>query len=125
MQDRTKLRALATGWYRLYHPDSPELDLVKRALVNPRILNVADQDGTPAPGAHGSEHGELTLLGHWVAHWENNPGDPNVPQTLPLGGFKMDCASCDLAYQAVNEHIGSTLGYRVRASGTHGMFFPG
>ncbi|MFB6638587.1 hypothetical protein ACFCYF_15150 [Streptomyces chartreusis] len=125
VRDRTKLRALATGWYRLYHPDSPELDLVKRALANPRILNVAGRDGTPAPGAHGSEHGELTLLGHWVAHWESNPGDPNAPRTLPLGGFKMACASCDLAYQAVNEHIGSTLGYRVQASGSHGMFFPG
>ncbi|MCZ4612152.1 hypothetical protein O3S80_52105, partial [Streptomyces sp. Lzd4kr] len=125
VRDRTKLRALATGWYRLYHPGSPELDLVKRALANPRILNVAGRDGTPAPGAHGSEHGELTLLGHWVAHWESNPGDPNAPQTLPLGGFKMACASCDLAYQAVNQHIGSTLGYRVQASGTHGMFFPG
>ncbi|WP_432192393.1 hypothetical protein [Streptomyces sp. bgisy027] len=125
VRDRTKLRALATGWYRLYHPDSPELDLIKRALANPRVLNVAGRDGTPAPGAHGSEHGELTLLGHWVAHWESNPGDPNAPRTLPLGGFKMACASCDLAYQAVNEHIGSTLGYRVQASGTHGMFFPG
>ncbi|MFE5813813.1 hypothetical protein ACFQ6S_10470 [Streptomyces sp. NPDC056479] len=124
-RDRTKLRALATGWYRLYHPDSPELDLVKRALANPRILNVAGRDGTPAPGAHGSEHGELTLLGHWVEHWENNPGDPNAPRTLPLGGFKMACASCDLAYQAVNQHIGTALGHRVQASGTHGVFFPG
>ncbi|MFE7890431.1 hypothetical protein [Streptomyces sp. NPDC057412] len=125
VRDRTKLRALATGWYRLYHPESPELDLVKRALANPRILNVAGRDGTPAPGEHGSEHGELTLLGHWVAHWENNPGDPDAPRTLPLGGFKMACASCDLAYQAVNEHIGRPLGHRVQASGTHGMFFPG
>ncbi|MGW2334791.1 hypothetical protein ACWCXS_12610 [Streptomyces sp. NPDC001685] len=125
VRDRTKLRALATGWYRLYHPGSPELDLVKRALANPRILNVAGRDGTPAPGEHGSEHGELTLLGHWVAHWESNPGDPDAPRTLPLGGFKMACASCDLAYQAVNEHIGRPLGHRVQASGTHGMFFPG
>ncbi|MGV9642864.1 hypothetical protein [Streptomyces sp. NPDC003514] len=125
VRDRTKLRALATGWYRLYHPASPELDLVKRALANPRILNVAGRDGTPAPGEHGSEHGELTLLGHWVAHWENNPGDPDAPRTLPMGGFKMACASCDLAYQAVNEHIGRPLGHRVQASGTHGMFFPG
>ncbi|MFJ7071687.1 hypothetical protein [Streptomyces sp. NPDC098781] len=124
-QDRTKLRALATGWYRLYHPDSPELDLVKQALANPRILNVAGGDGTPAAGSYGSEHGELTLLGHWVEHWENNPGDPNAPQTLHVGGFKMACASCDLAYQAVNQHIGSRLGHRVQASGTHGMFFPG
>ncbi|AZQ39225.1 hypothetical protein EJ357_42110 [Streptomyces cyaneochromogenes] len=125
MRDRTKLRALATGWYRLYHPDSPELDLVKRALARPRILNVAGRDGTPAAGSYGSEHGELTLLGHWVEHWENNPGDPNAPQTLNLGGFKMACASCDLAYQAVNEHIGNPLGHQVQASGTHGMFFPG
>ncbi|MGW1394077.1 hypothetical protein ACWD6Q_20705 [Streptomyces nigra] len=125
VRDRTKLRALATGWYRLYHPESPELDLVKRALANPRVLNVAGRDGTPGPGEHGSEHGELTLLGHWVAHWENNPGDPDAPRTLPLGGFKMACASCDLAYQAVNEHIGRRLGHRVQASGTHGMFFPG
>ncbi|WP_369275089.1 hypothetical protein AB5J55_38630 [Streptomyces sp. R11] len=125
MRDRTKLRALATGWYRLYHPGSPELDLVKRALANPTVLNVSGRDATPALGSYGSEHGELTLLGHWVEHWQNNPGDPNSPQTLDLGGFKMACASCDLAYQAVNEHIGRPLGYRVRASGTHGTFFPG
>ncbi|MEV6171934.1 hypothetical protein AB0L99_27450 [Streptomyces sp. NPDC051954] len=125
MRDRTKLRALATGWYRLYHPESPELDVVKRALANPRILNVSGRDGTVPAGSYGSEHGELTLLGHWVEHWQNHPGDPNNPQTLHLGGFKMACASCDLAYQAVNEHIGSALGYRVQASGTHGTFFPG
>ncbi|MFJ9311135.1 hypothetical protein [Streptomyces cyaneofuscatus] len=123
MRDRTKLRALATGWYRLYHPDSPELDLVQRALASPRILNV---DGLDAPtGSYGSEHGELTLLGHWVAHWESHPGDPAAPRTLHLGGFKMACASCDLAYRAVNEHIGPALGHRVQAAGTHGMFFPG
>jgi hypothetical protein len=124
-RDRTKLRALATGWYRLYHPESPELDLIRQALANPRILNVSGQDGTPGAGSHGSEHGELTLLGHWVDHWENHPGTPDDPQVLHLGGFKMACASCDLAYQAVNEHIGSRLGHRVQASGTHGMFFPG
>jgi hypothetical protein len=123
VRDRTKLRALATGWYRLYHPASPELNLVRRALAAPRILNVDDQDSTT--GTYGSEHGELTLLGHWVEHWRNNPGDPDAPQTLHLGGFKMACASCDLAYQAVNEHIGGRLGHRVQASGTHGMFFPG
>ncbi|WTA88879.1 hypothetical protein OG323_07600 [Streptomyces cyaneofuscatus] len=123
MRDRTKLRALATGWYRLYHPDSPELDLVQRALASPRILNI---DGLDAPtGSYGSEHGELTLLGHWVAHWESHPGDPAAPRTLHLGGFKMACASCDLAYQAVNERLGPALGHRVRAAGTHGMFFPG
>ncbi|WP_208865833.1 hypothetical protein [Streptomyces zinciresistens] len=121
----TKLRALATGWYRLYHPESPELDLVKRALARPRILNVAGRDATPDVGAHGSEHGELTLLGQWVAHWESHPGEPANPQTLNLGGFKMACASCDLAYQAVNQHVGGPLGHRVQASGTHGMFFPG
>jgi hypothetical protein len=124
-RDRTKLRALATGWYRLYHPDSPELDLIRRALANPRILNVSGRDGAASAGSYGSEHGELTLLGHWVEHWENHPGNPDDPQVLSLGGFKMACASCDLAYQAVNEHVGSGLGYRVRASGTHGMFFPG
>ncbi|MEJ8672294.1 hypothetical protein WKI71_39975 [Streptomyces sp. MS1.AVA.1] len=125
MRDRTKLRALATGWYRLYHPGSPELDLVKRALANPTVFNVSGRDATPAFGSYGSEHGELTLLGHWVEHWQNNPGDPNNPQMLDLGGFKMACASCDLAYQAVNEHIGRPLGHRVQASGTHGTFFPG
>ncbi|MFD5571704.1 WXG100-like domain-containing protein [Streptomyces cadmiisoli] len=125
LRDHTKLRALATGWYRLYHPDSPELEVVQRALANPRILNVAGQDGNLTAAPYGSEHGELTLLGHWVAHWENHPGDPNAPQTLQLGGFKMACAACDLAYQAVNQHLGSTLGYRVEASGTHGIFFPG
>ncbi|MFD6027985.1 WXG100-like domain-containing protein, partial [Streptomyces griseoluteus] len=123
VRDRTKLRALATGWYRLYHPSSPELALVKAALASPRILNVADEE--TATGRHGSEHGELTLLGHWVEHWEHNPGDPHAPDTLLMGGFKMACASCDLAYQAVNQHTGARLGHRVRASGTHGMFFPG
>ncbi|WUH44065.1 hypothetical protein OHO27_03950 [Streptomyces sp. NBC_00443] len=125
MRDRTKLRALATGWYRLYHRGSPELDLVKRALANPTVLNVSGRDATPAFGSYGSEHGEMTLLGHWVQHWQNSPGDPNNPHMLDLGGFKMACASCDLAYQAVNEHIGRPLGHRVQASGTHGTFFPG
>ncbi|MFJ4471713.1 hypothetical protein ACIP2X_30115 [Streptomyces sp. NPDC089424] len=125
MRDRTKLRALATGWYRLYHPGSPELDLVKRALANPVILNVSGRDETEPAVSYGSEHGELTLLGHWMEHWRRHPGDPAAPRTLPLGGFKMACAACDLAYQAVNEHIGRPLGHRVQASGTHGTFFPG
>ncbi|MER5890805.1 hypothetical protein ABT160_43890, partial [Streptomyces sp. NPDC001941] len=121
-RDRTKLRALVSGWYRLYHPDSPELDLVRTALAAPRILNIG---GEGPHHARGSEHGELTILGHWVRHWEQNPGDPAAVRTLPLGGFKMACASCDLAYRAVNEHVGPTLGHRVEASGTHGIFFPG
>ena len=45
--------------------------------------------------------------------------------TKPLGGVKLACGACRLAFEAYNREIAAPLGYRVKVSGTHGGFYNG
>lgn len=118
-QDRSKLRALDSGSYEEAHTESVELSAIRAALHRPLTWFAVDRkDKKPA------QHGEMTLLGEQVAAWKRNPGDPDAPQTVHMGGVKLACLACEWAFEAVNKHIGEPLGYRVVAAGAHGQFFP-
>ncbi|MFB7594023.1 DUF4157 domain-containing protein [Streptomyces sp. NPDC056160] len=120
-QDRSKLRALDSGSYETAHPESIELGAIREALHKPLTwfeVTRPVKKGVPA------QHGEMTLLGQQVAAWKKDPGDPNAPRTVHMGGVKLACVACQWAFEAVNEHIGRPLGYEVVAAGAHGQFFP-
>ncbi|MFC8715127.1 DUF4157 domain-containing protein [Streptomyces sp. NPDC057197] len=120
-QDRSKLRALDAGSYAAQHTESPELDAIRAALHKPLTwyaISAPVKKGVPA------QHGEMTLLGEQVAAWKKAPRDPGDPKTVYMGGVKLACVACQWAFEAVNEHIGRQLGYRVVAAGAHGQFFP-
>ncbi|MFF4160054.1 hypothetical protein [Streptomyces sp. NPDC001678] len=123
-KDRNKLGALVSGDYAAGHAEASALRTIADALEKPigwLVAQRADKDEKEGV----SQHGEMTLLGRLVEHWRENPGDPGRPQEVMLGGVKKACLACQWAFEAVDEHIGKPLGYKVVVAGTHGQYFPG
>ncbi|MEV8227405.1 DUF4157 domain-containing protein [Streptomyces sp. NPDC079167] len=120
-QDRTKLKALTSGDYAKAHGNAPQLLEIDEALR--RTVQWYAVGGTEADKS--SQHGEMTVLGRHVAHWVANPNTSGNIEQVMMGGVKKACASCQWAFEAVNEHIGRPNGYEVQASGSHNQFFPG
>ncbi|MFJ6849086.1 DUF4157 domain-containing protein [Streptomyces sp. NPDC091271] len=120
-RDRTKLKALTAGDYSEGHGNAPGLIAVGDALRRP--IQWFAVGGTES--GKSSQHGEMTVLGQHVAGWVANPNTSGDIEQVMMGGVKKACASCQWAFEAVNEHIGRPNGYEVQASGTHAQFFPG
>ncbi|MFI5937034.1 hypothetical protein [Actinoplanes sp. NPDC051494] len=128
-KDFAKVRALATGDYAAVHSEiagmAESLDVIARAmgtLTKDSWPNVEKNRGPKGP----AEHGELTLLGQ--IH-EKNKDRPETSggslEEIKIGGVKLACGACQLAYDAYNQEFAEKRGYKVVASGTHEGFFPG
>ncbi|MFI6124669.1 DUF4157 domain-containing protein [Streptomyces sp. NPDC051064] len=120
-RDRTKLKALTAGDYAEGHGNAPGLLAVNDALR--RSIQWFAVGGTESDKS--SQHGEMTVLGRHVADWVANPNTSGDIEKVMMGGVKKACASCQWAFEAVNDHIGRPNGYEVQASGTHAQYFPG
>ncbi|MCL7365367.1 MULTISPECIES: hypothetical protein [Streptomyces] len=121
-KDLHKVRAMQAGDYFEGAYNRPQLGAVAKALKNPDWSGsgVGDNNG----GQPGSQHGEMTLLGQHIADWKANPRQREQGmKTVDMGGVKLACAACQWAFEAANQFIGSKYGYRVAASGGHGMLF--
>jgi len=69
----------------------------------------------------------MTLAGKQIEHWHQNPwplGEGKIKE-VAMGGVKKACGACQWTFDAVNEHIGRGLGYKLVASGSHGRLFAG
>lgn len=117
-KDALKLRALRSGDYRAHHARDGDLEEVSGALGSPPAWGNVD-----AWEGH-AEHGEMTVL---QAVHQDLAAAPNAGPviTKPLGGVKLACGACRLAFEAYNREIAAPLGYRVKVSGTHGGFYNG
>jgi hypothetical protein len=119
-KDATKLRALQSGDYRAKHPDADaELRQVSRALTAPPIWRNVD---APGPAA---EHGEMTVLADLHTELAANPNRTGTLIVRKLGGVKLACGACAVAFEAYNRFVAARLGYAVDVSGTHGGFYNG
>lgn len=119
-KDARKLRALQSGDYRAHHARfDQELKGISDALEQPlRWGNVNASGGS-------AEHGEMTVLGEVNRNLRANPNRGGQPIVKALGGVKLACGACALAFEAYNQHIAPGLGYVIKVSGTHGGFFDG
>lgn len=118
-KDARKLRALKSGDYRAHHTRfDRDLASVSEALENPPEWHNVDVSGGSA------EHGEMTVLGEVDLELQANP-NRGQPIVKALGGVKLACGACALAFEAYNRFIAAGLGYVVKVSGTHGGFFNG
>ncbi|MFI8484517.1 hypothetical protein [Streptomyces rubrogriseus] len=121
-KDLFKVRAAQAGDYFEGIYNRPQLGAVVNAMGNPDWSGsrVGDTNG----GQPGSQHAELTLLGQHIAHWKaNQRTEEQGRKTVDIGGVKLACAACQWAFEAANQFIGKKYGYRVVASGGHGMLF--
>jgi len=118
-KDAIKLRALQSGDYRAHHAkaDRGLKDLSTALASKPQWQNVDVSTGD-------AEHGEMTVLQKIDAEIQASP-NAGARIVKDLGGVKLACGACSLAFQAYNTFIAGPLGYEVKVSGTHGGFYPG
>jgi hypothetical protein len=119
-KDARKLRALQSGDYRAHHAkDEGQLTELSTALKSPPVWsNVGLSRGS-------AEHGEMTVLADVHKDLTAHPNTTGTKIVKPLGGVKLACGACALAFQAYNKFIAAPLGYTVKVSGTHGGFYVG
>lgn len=118
-KDSIKLRALLSGDYRAHHRGADAgLRQLETALQSPPAWRNVDVDQA------GAEHGEMTLLADLHGQLAAAPHHGKLIDKH-LGGVKLACGACQLAFQAYNQFIAKGLGYRVVVSGTHGGFYNG
>jgi hypothetical protein len=66
----------------------------------------------------------MTVLTELDKELQANPNaGPLIVRSL--GGVKLACGACKLAFEAYNQFIAAPLGYSVKVSGTHGGFYQG
>ncbi|MCB5908475.1 hypothetical protein [Streptomyces pinistramenti] len=123
-KDQLKLRAAVTGQYGQVHSGDANLARTTKAMRDKKLT----WDGGPSTcKKDGSVHGEMTLLGRQIAHWEKEgnhwPRGEGKFEIVAMGGVKLACGACQMAFEAANAHIGKRYGYQVAASGTHNEMF--
>jgi len=118
-KDAIKLRALQSGDYRAHHAkaDRGLKDLSTALASKPQWQNVDVSSGD-------AEHGEMSVLQKIDAELQASP-NAGARIVKDLGGVKLACGACSLAFQAYNTYIARPLGYQIKVSGTHGGFYPG
>lgn len=119
-KDAIKLRALQSGDYRAHHAASNRgLGELSAALTRPPTWHNVDQSAGDA------EHGEMTVLADLDRDLRAHPNPGPNPIVRDLGGVKLACGACKLAFEAYNQFIAGPLGYSIKVSGTHGGFYLG
>lgn len=119
-KDAIKLRALQSGDYRAHHAASNRgLGELSAALTAPPNWHNVGQSAGDA------EHGEMTVLADLDRDLRAHPNPGPNPIVRDLGGVKLACGACKLAFEAYNQLIAAPLGYSIKVSGTHGGFYLG